>query len=138
MDPALAAGNLPGSARLRQSALNRVGDQLLMPFTPRPAMINLRNRAPVHIEAVRVDRAECADTAGQRPVSGRQSIGDGDTLAALHQGKDVASAHPYRVNRSHGRVSLEWPVPRKARKVSNHVRTSNECAPFNGGGSANR
>src|ERR1700677_3128971 len=81
-----------------------------MPLPTCPPVIDLRDRPPIHVETVRVHRAERANPAGQRPVARRQAIGDGNALAAFYQRKDITPAHPYRVDRSHGRMSQKRPA----------------------------
>src|SRR6185312_17328682 len=106
MDAPLAAGKVPGPPRLRQRAPHRVGNQLLVPLPPRLAVIELRNRAPVLIEAIGIHRAEGADPAGKSPVAGRNAVGDGDALAALNQRQHVDAAHPDRVDCPHSRQTI--------------------------------
>ena len=77
-------------------------------------MVNLRDTLPVGCETIGVDGAERADPARQGPVASRYPIGNGNALAAFHQRQNVAPAHPYRVYRSHGRVSLKRPIPWEA------------------------
>ena len=111
MDPALAAGDFPRPPRLGQRPLDRILDQLLVPLPPRATMVHLRDRPPGHIETVGVHRAERPYAAGQCPIAGGKTIGDGDALAAFYEREDITPAHPYRVDRSHGRMSLDKANP---------------------------
>ena len=69
VDAALAVGALMGHPRLLNAAGDRVGDEFLVPFHPRPPAIDLRDRLSGFGVAVGVDPRECPDTAGGGPGS---------------------------------------------------------------------
>jgi hypothetical protein len=70
VDATLAAGDLPRAAGLGQGALDGILDQFLVPLAAGAAVIELRDRPAVDLEAVGIDGTEGADAAGQCPVSG--------------------------------------------------------------------
>ncbi len=102
VDTAHAAGEFVGVAGLRQRALHGVVDQFLVTLPPRATAIVLRNPLALRVEAVGVDRTERADAAGERPVAGRDPVGDGDALATLDDWQHLDPAHANRVDWLHG------------------------------------
>ena len=69
VDAALAVGTLVGHPRLLNTAGDRVGDEFLVPFHPRPPAIDLRDRLSSFGAAVGVDTRKCPDPSGSGPCS---------------------------------------------------------------------
>ena len=103
VEPALAARNLVGDARLGDAAPDGVVDQLLVPLLAGAAAIGLRNRPAALVVVIGVDAGKGADAAGGGPGAGAQAVGHADALAALDQGQDLATRQPDCVQHLHGR-----------------------------------
>ena len=116
VDTALTAGDVERLARLGYRALDRVGDQLLMPLPARAGVIDLRNGVAVFVVAVRVHGADRAHAAAQSPMARGGSVRHGDALATFDQRQDIGAAHPDRVDRFHGALRTIWPGRRSRRR----------------------
>src|ERR1700722_15257428 len=85
MNAALAAGKLVGFFGLRNAALDRVGNQLFMPFAPRLAFVGLRYQIAVAVVTVGIHARESANPARCRPGARAFAVGYGYALAAFDE-----------------------------------------------------
>src|SRR5262249_6968524 len=98
-------------ARLGNAAADRIGDQLLMPFAPRLAVIDLRDQVAIGIERVGIDAGEGAYAVARRPGAGTLAVGDGDAFAALDERPDFPARNDDRLKSLHRRLSTSPEAP---------------------------
>src|SRR5262249_10441981 len=95
-------GQLEAAPCWCERAREAVRHQLSVSFPPGSTPIALGNAVAVGLEAVCVDPAECADTAGERPIPGRDAVRDRDALAAFDQRQHLYASHADRIDQLHG------------------------------------
>src|SRR5205823_2845493 len=92
VDRALARSDFVGALHLRDRAVDRVSDELLVPIASGQCLIDLRNDPTFGVIAVGVDRRDGADAPRGRPGARARMVGGRNALAAFDQRPDLASA----------------------------------------------
>ena len=101
VDAALAPAGLVGEAGLADAALDRVGDQLLVPLEAVAPAEHAGHVLAVRVEHVGVHAREGSDPAGRGPGPGRAAVADRDSLAPLDQGPDLGTRQDHGLNDAH-------------------------------------